>query len=108
MRETGDVAQPQYDEKSQNREVRDNADTHRYELLLNGSVVAIAVYHLEGDVLVLPHTEVVPELRGNGLGEELVREVLERARAAGQRVAPRCWFVREYIQLNPEFGDLVA
>jgi uncharacterized protein len=95
-------------EMPENREVRDNVDAHRYELVVDGNVVAIAVYHLDGNVLVLPHTEVVAELRGNGLGEELIHEVLERAGAAGRRVAPRCWFVREYIELNPEFRELVG
>jgi len=88
--------------------VRDNRDRQRYELIDDGSVIAIADYERVGDVLVLPHTEVIPARRNQGVGAELVKAVLEEARAAGCSVVPRCWFVADYIDDNPEYRSLVA
>lgn len=86
-----------------------NAESrNRYELVVDGQIVAIADYRVDGNRVVLPHTEVVAHLRGRGLGEQLVQGVLEDVRQRGRTVVPRCWFVAEYIEANAEYADLVA
>jgi uncharacterized protein len=50
------------------------------------------------------HTEV--PLRGRGIGARLVRGALLQARQLNLKVVPSCWFVREFIDRNPEFADL--
>jgi uncharacterized protein len=89
-------------------EVRHNTAASRYELLLDGRVVAVADYRAEGDVLVFPHTEVEAARRGQGLGAELVRAALDDVRRSGRTVVPRCWYVAEFIDANPEYRDLLA
>ena len=89
-------------------EVRRNTNASRYELVEDGSVVAIADYREQGDVLVFPHTEVAPDRRGEGLGAELVRGALDDVRATGGRIVPRCWYVADFVQDNPEYQDLLA
>ena len=88
--------------------VRIAEDRSRYELVLDGEVVAIADYHLDGDVVVLPHAEVVPHLRGRGLGAQVVQGALDDLRSQGKQVVPRCWYVREFIDANEQYADLVA
>ena len=88
--------------------VRNNEERSRYELVGDGRVVAIADYIVRGDTLVFPHTEVEPELRGRGLGAILVREALNDVRRSGRTIVPACWFVAEFIDAHPEYGDLVA
>jgi uncharacterized protein len=57
---------------------------------------------------VLVHTEVKPELEGQGIGAELVRSALDYARRQNLRVVPRCPFAAAYIQRHwQEYGDLV-
>jgi predicted GNAT family acetyltransferase len=88
--------------------VRHAEGRSRYELLLDGEVVGIADYHPEGDALVFPHTEIAVEHRGRGLGDVLVRAAMDDVRASGKVVVPRCWFVRDFLDANPDYADLRA
>ena len=69
--------------------------------------MGIADFTREGGTIVLPHTEIDPSLRGQGLGAVLVKAVLEDVRAQGATVVPALpWYVREYLDLHPEDADL--
>jgi len=89
-------------------EVRNNAEESRYELVADGEVVGVAEYRRQGDTLVFPHTQVNSSLRGQGMGARLVQAALDDVRASGRRVVPRCWYVAEFIDANPEYRDLLA
>ena len=89
-------------------EVRNNAEESRYELVVDAQVVGVADYRREGDTLVFPHTQVKSSFRGQGMGARLVQAALDDVRARGQRVVPRCWYVAEFIDANPEYRDLLA
>lgn len=89
-------------------ETRHNPDAARYEVFDDGDLVGIADYRLNGTTAVFPHTEINAARRGQGLGEQLVRFALDDQRRAGHRVIATCWFVAEFIDANPEYGDLVA
>jgi predicted GNAT family acetyltransferase len=88
--------------------VRKNPDRPRYELVDHDNVVGIADYREVGERLIFHHTHVTRALRGNGKGEQLVKGALDAARAAGKTVVPQCWFVAEFIDLHPEYADLLA
>jgi uncharacterized protein len=88
--------------------VTNNPERSRYELSIDGELVGIADYrHLDGRT-VFPHTEIRPPLRGRGLGAELVRGALDDVRGTGRRVVAQCWYVAEFIDEHPEYGDLLA
>ncbi len=87
-------------------EVRKVQDRGRYELLVDGEVVGFADYHLNGAEVTFPHTVIDSGLRGRGLGEILVRGALDDVRQAGRRVVPRCWFVADFLDANPDYADL--
>ena len=90
-------------------EVRRQDDQRRYELVVDDRVVGVADFELvDSSTMLLPHTEIDQRLRGRGLGEILVRGVLDDARARGVTVIPACWFVREYIERHPDQEDLLA
>ncbi len=80
----------------------------RYELFVDGDLVGVADYVLSGNTVVMPHTEIVPQRRGEGLGDILVGQALEDLRAMGSTVVPMCWYVSQYIGEHPEYRDLVA
>lgn len=89
-------------------DVQHNPDESRYELSIDGEVVAFADYRVDGDRVVFPHTVVQPAHRGHGLGAELVRRALDDVRTTGRTVVPRCWYVAQFIDEHPAYRDLVA
>jgi predicted GNAT family acetyltransferase len=88
--------------------VKDNADRSRYELFVDGRLAGIADYRIDGDVVVFPHTEIDPSLRGQGYGAVLVRGALDAVRPTGRTIVPQCWYVAQFIDEHPEYGDLLA
>ena len=86
----------------------DNPARSRYELRIDGELIGIADYTVEGDVVVIPHTEIERDRRGHGWGAVLVKGVLDDLRSRGRTVVPRCWFVAEVIEENSSYADLVA
>jgi predicted GNAT family acetyltransferase len=89
-------------------EVRHNPDASRYEIVQDGRVVGIAEYADRGDVKVFHHTEIDGPLRGGGLGAQLVQAALDDVRAHGGRIIPTCWYVTQFVDEHPDYGDLVA
>lgn len=88
--------------------VRDNAERHRYELSVDGRMIGIAEYDRHDGVVVLPHTVIEAKERGQGWGEVLVRAALDDLRRQGLRIVPQCWFVAEFVDLHPDYADLLA
>jgi len=89
-------------------EVIDDEQAGRYELRVGGRVCGVADYVLDGTTMVLPHTVIDRSMRGRGLAAVLVRHVLDAARASGRSVVPSCWYVAQFIDEHPDYGDLLA
>jgi uncharacterized protein len=75
--------------------VTDNPRRERFELRADGSLLGVADYHRNGDVITFTHTEVDPEQRGRGLAAVLVSAALDAS--AGLTVVPVCPYVRDFI-----------
>jgi len=87
--------------------ITDNPTLRRFELIEEGKL-AFADYRLNGDVLILPHVEADPALRGKGTAGRLMTGVLELARERGWKVRPVCGYAAAFIQRHPEYRDLLA
>jgi uncharacterized protein len=81
---------------------------HRYEISVDDKLAGYTLFTIDGDVAIMPHTEIDPAYKGRGLATTLIETVLVDARARGLTVVPRCPFVREFIENHPEYQDLVA
>jgi uncharacterized protein len=90
------------------REIRRNDERGRYELTIDGELVGVADFVVDGSTVVLPHTEIDAARRGHGLGAILVKGALDDIRARGGAVIPTCWYVRQYIDEHPEEADLLV
>ena len=88
--------------------VVDVPERGRFEIKDGDRVVGLASYHVDDDVMTLPHTEIDPAMGGRGLGTRLVAEVLTAARERQLHVLPYCSFIRKYLVEHPEDLDLVA
>ena len=88
--------------------VADNPAHRRYEAHLAGELAGFSQYRLEGDRVVVTHTQVDPAFEGGGVGSGLVRYLLDDIRRRELKVVPLCPFVRSYIRRHPDYADLVA
>lgn len=59
-------------------------------------------------VITIDHTEVDETLRGEGIGEDLVRTAVEYARANNLKIRPVCPYTKKVIDATPEFQDVVV
>ena len=88
-------------------QITDNTTLCRFELIEEGKL-AFADYRLSDGVLILPHVEADPALRGKGTAGRLMNGVLELARERGWKVRPVCGYAAAYIQRHREYADLLA
>jgi hypothetical protein len=79
----------------------------RFVLELDGGVAEL-VYRVNGNRLVLIHTEVPDELRGRGIAGRLVRAALARAADEGLTVVPLCPYATEWLIDHPEESATVT
>lgn len=88
-------------------EVTDNTARQRFELEVDGQIV-FADYRRQGSVVIVPHVEAPPALRGTGASGRLMEGVLARLRARGEKIVPTCSYAAAYIRRHPEHHDLLA
>lgn len=90
--------------------VHDHPEKSRYEAPVHGHV-AFVDYRLERDAdtprLVLTHTEVPDELRGEGVGSRLARSVLDQVRDRPEDVQVECSFLRGWAERHQGYADLL-
>ncbi|MFT3955055.1 MAG: GNAT family N-acetyltransferase [Piscinibacter sp.] len=79
----------------------------RFSARVHGHL-CVCDYRLRDGTMFITHTEVAPELEGQGLAAELVRIALTHARERGLKVRPLCSYVQAYMRRHPEVQDLLA
>jgi hypothetical protein len=88
--------------------VKRNDDAGRYEITVDDELAGFSTFRIDGDVITFVHTETESAFEGHGMASKLIREALDDVRARGQRVIPRCPFVRRFIADHAEYQDLLA
>jgi predicted GNAT family acetyltransferase len=87
-------------------DIVNNKAQQRYELAVGGHLAA-TYYKIADGVITFIHTEVPPELGGQGIGSKLIKGALDQVRAEGLKVIAQCPFVKAYIDKHPEEADLL-
>lgn len=59
------------------------------------------------DKIIIDHTYVSEQLRGQGIGERLVNAAADYARRENKKIVPVCSFVRKLMTGNDEFKDVL-
>ena len=71
-------------------------------------IVARLTYKWSGDdKIVIDHTEVSGELKGKGVGKQLVAAAVKMARERQIRVIPVCPFVKRLFDIIPDYRDVL-
>ena len=86
--------------------IENNEAAQRWEAHY-GQYLAVAEYRRRSDTLFFIHTEVPPELEGQGIASRLVQMALDDARTQHLAVVPFCPFVASYIRRHPDYEPLV-
>ena len=90
-------------------QVVDNPAMRRFELAIEGSEEpAVAYYRVEGDRVILTHTEVPQAFSGRGIASRLATGVFDLIRSSGRKVVPQCPFMGEFAARHPEFADAIS
>jgi uncharacterized protein len=87
--------------------VVDNANRSRFEMEEAG-LVAFANYQRRGSILVIPHVEAPPALRGTGAAGRLMAGLLALVRERGEKIVPTCSYAAAYMRQHKDQQDLLA
>jgi predicted GNAT family acetyltransferase len=82
-------------------DIVDNVANSRFELTRDGHTAELD-YTIEGDRIVLLHTEVPKALGGHGIGAALIQATLQRAARDGLTVIPLCPYARRWLEKHPD------
>ncbi len=88
-------------------EVKNDVSGRRFFLEIEGDEVYL-MYDKSKSVIDLYSTYTPPQLRGKGFAAEVVKAALEYAKEKKLKVIPSCWYVRKFIDQNPEYQNLVS
>lgn len=66
-----------------------------------GTVKATLTYRLKDDVLVIEQVFVDPLLRGRGIGQQLIEQIIAFAKEKHYRIRPVCSYAVAYFEKMP-------
>jgi hypothetical protein len=87
--------------------VVDHPEARRFELQLPDDIAA-AYYRMQGDMIVLTHTEVPQRYSGQGIGTRLAEGVFDEIGRSGRMVVAKCPFMSRFAMRHPEYAKLIA
>lgn len=82
-------------------------EDNRFEAQIDGQVVGTLAYSLSGNKMVIEHTETIRDLRGQGIAHQLTRFAFDNARIRGMVVDPKCPLAKHFVDLHPEYTDVL-
>ena len=83
-----------------------NLDEKRFEIEVNDHL-AIAEYMETATNITFTHTEVPPELEGQGIGTKLAYTAVEYAYEKNLKMILICPFITQYVRNHPKYHPLV-
>ena len=73
-----------------------------------GNILAEMVYSMPSEEkMIIEHTEVSDELKGQHVGNQLVQTAVEYARAHTIKIVPLCTFANAVFKRKPEYADVL-
>jgi uncharacterized protein len=84
-------------------------DASRYVMKIDGELVAVADYRINGDAISFNHTFTNPKLRGHGYAGEIVEFAMNDVEKTSTRhVVPMCWYVDKWFNEHPDRAGLLT
>lgn len=83
-----------------------NSAANQFEYHIHGDVAKV-MYSMRGSVVYLNYALVPAKLRGQGIGGQMMEEVLGYALANDYKVVPICSYTVRYIETHPKWKSLL-
>ena len=84
-------------------------DASRYTMRINGDIVALADYRINGHSISFNHTYTQPAQRGHGYAGEVVEFAMNDVESnTDLKVLPMCWYVADWFEAHPERAGLLS
>lgn len=84
-------------------------DASRYTMTIDGQLVALADYRINGNSISFTHTYTQPTQRGKGFAAAVVEFAINDVESTSKRrVVPMCWFVETWFDTHPERAGLLT
>lgn len=84
------------------------AGTQEFVLRVGGERLGSLDFALpEAGVMRIDYVEVAPQLRGSGLGRQLVEAAVDWARESGLKIVPICGYARAVMTRDPVMSKLL-
>jgi predicted GNAT family acetyltransferase len=91
------------------RDFAHEPDARRYVLRIDGSLVAVVDYAINGNSISFTRTYTSPAQRGKGYAAEIVKFAADDVEATtGLQILPMCWYVAEWFEKNPDRAGLLT
>ncbi len=91
------------------KEFTHEADARRYAMRIDGQLVAVVDYAVNGGAISFTRTFTNPPFRGNGYAADVVKFAVDDVeRNSERRIVPMCWYVGEWFDKNPERASLLT
>lgn len=83
--------------------------THSYYIGDNeeAPMAEMAYVNSSDRLIIIDHTTVGDELRGKGVGNLLLQELIRWARSEDKKIMPLCPFAKAQMEKNPEYRDMI-
>ena len=91
------------------KELIHEADAKRYTLTVDGHLVALADYAINGNSISFHHTFTQPNQRGKGYAAEVVQFAVDDVeKNSERRIVPMCWYVAQWFDSHPDRAALLT
>lgn len=90
------------------RTFADNPEAARYELRIDGELIATAEYAEGPSSVAITRVFTRPTHRGQGIAAEVTAFAVDEIVASGRRVVPVCSYAAKWFDDHPERRDALA
>jgi predicted GNAT family acetyltransferase len=87
--------------------VQDDPKKSRFEILVDGAVGGFAAYRIRDGLVIITHSEIDRNFRGQGLGSQLAEQTLDQLRERDARVVAACPFFAQYVSEHHDWDDIL-
>lgn len=90
-------------------ELAHEPDARRYTLRIDGQLVCVLDYSVNGGAISFTRTFTQPTHRGRGLAAELVAFAVDDVESTTEfHIVPMCWYVADWFEAHPDRAALLS